>query len=112
MCHPELTGRSSSAIGSTWGAMFWFLVYASVAIIVAGGLFVWAGWVRERDAPGPDHPGWTALAAGVLWPVLVLALVQLGVLVMAAGYVRSALPGRHGRRATSQPAEPPYPLAR
>lgn len=87
------------------------MVYASVAIIVAGGLFVWAGWVRERDAPGPDQPGWTALAAGVLWPVLVLALVQLAVLMIAAGYFRSAFP-RQGLRAPGQPAEPPYPLPR
>ena len=52
--------------------------------MVAGGVFVWAGWVRPRGEPAPLRPGWTALVAGLIWPVLLVAVVQLAVVMVMA----------------------------
>lgn len=52
------------------------IVYAVVAWTVAVGVFLAGEWVRAPGSPAPDSPGLFAIAAGVLWPLLVVAGVQ------------------------------------
>jgi len=72
------------------------IVYASVALIVAVGVFLAGEWIREPGAPAPDSPFLFAIAAGMLWPLLLIAVVQVAVY---AG-VRSRLRVRVRPRAT------------
>ena len=74
--------------------MFGIVVYFSVAVTVGGSVFVAAEWVRIGTADPPDDPGLTCLFAGVLWPVLILGVAELGVL-WACGLLGAL--GRKGR---------------
>ena len=60
--------------------MFWFVVYASVAMAMTG--IAAAATSRLRTADGEAAASWVpaALLAGVLWPIVLVGLVQLSVM--------------------------------
>ena len=60
--------------------MFWFVVYASVAMAMTG--IAAAVTSRLRTADGEAAASWVpaALLAGVLWPIVLIGLVQLSVM--------------------------------
>ena len=62
--------------------MIWFGLYAATALVVGAALFVLAEFHRDSGAAGPQRPGVHAMAAGFLWPVLLIALAQCGALVV------------------------------
>lgn len=51
--------------------------YAAMAIVVAATALVAAGWVRDSHVAAPDRPGVTAVCAGLLWPIVVVGVVEL-----------------------------------
>lgn len=63
--------------------MFGIASYLTVAMITAATVFLIAEWVRQPGTRVPDHPGIVALAAGLLWPVILLGLAQCGLMLMA-----------------------------
>ena len=64
--------------------MFWIALYGIVALAVAVIALLVAEWVREPGAPAPEHPGFFAALAGLLWPAVVIGLVQWGLIAAAA----------------------------
>ncbi len=58
-------------------------MYFAVAVIAAAAVFLAAEWVREPGTRAPDHPGRTALAAGLLWPIVLVGLGQCALMVAA-----------------------------
>lgn len=78
--------------------MNWLLGYLLIAILAGSGAFAWGGWVRPRDEPAPLRSGWTALLAGVMWPILLVAFAQLGVIMAIAKRVTAT------RRQVARPA--------
>jgi hypothetical protein len=56
--------------------MYGIAVYAVLATVVAAAAFLFSEWIREPGTPAPDRPGLTALAAGLVWPVLVIGILQ------------------------------------
>ncbi len=65
--------------------MIWLGLYAAVAFVVGAALFVFAEFQRAPGTPAPRRPGIWALVAGFLWPVLLIAFAQCGVL-LAVGH--------------------------
>ncbi len=61
--------------------MSWLGLYAAAAFVVGAALFVCAEFQRAPGTPALRRPGTWALAAGVLWPVLLIAVAQCGVLL-------------------------------
>ena len=43
-----------------------------------------AEWVLKPGAPAPEHPGFFAALAGLLWPAVIIGLVQWGLIAAAA----------------------------
>lgn len=72
--------------------MFW-IVYSCTASLAAIGAFLGADWFRDRHLPAPDNPGLLALLAGLLWPLVIIGLAQLGCFVA----IRKFLLRRHSR---------------
>lgn len=68
-------------------------IYAGLAFFVAIAVFLTSEWVREPGAPAPDTPGLFAIAAGLLWPVVLVAALQfaLCVTVLSRGRARNRL---------------------
>jgi hypothetical protein len=52
------------------------VVYALVASAVAVAVFLASERIREPGAPAADRPGLFAVAMGLLWPLLLIAVVQ------------------------------------
>jgi hypothetical protein len=52
------------------------IVYAGVALTVTVAMFLASEWMREPGSPAPDNPGLFAVTAGLLWPILLIAVVQ------------------------------------
>jgi len=77
--------------------------YATVAMAVAAAAFLFSEWVREPGGSAPNSPGAVAIAAGLLWPVLAIGLVQW--LLIAAVASRVPKPGMSAAdsRALSMP---------
>ena len=71
--------------------MFWFGVYVSAATAVA--LFVYLTAVRfQADLVGAsEHPVLTAVLTGMLWPALLVGVVELS-LIWLCGDGQSASP--------------------
>lgn len=67
--------------------MEWFGGYAGVAVLVAMVALAGAGWVRDAHVSAPDRPGVTAVFAGLLWPLVLVGLVEL----LAVMGIRSSL---------------------
>ena len=64
--------------------MFWIALYGIVALAVAVIALLVAEWVREPGAPAREHPGFFAALAGLLWPAVIIGLVQWGLIAAAA----------------------------
>lgn len=60
--------------------MNWLGLYAAVALVVGAALFVVAEFQRDPGTPPPRCPGVSAFVAGLLWPVLLVAAAQGGLL--------------------------------
>ena len=56
--------------------------YCVIAVLVAALVLVAADWVRPAEVAGPRYAVLLSLAAGMLWPVLCIGLVQLAVLAV------------------------------
>jgi dolichol kinase len=75
-------------------------VYLCGWLITTVGTLAAADWVSGGDKP-PARV-WVGIVAGVLWPVVILGLVQLAAIAVTARASRTAAVRRHsGRRATS-----------
>lgn len=61
--------------------MTWYSFYAVAGFAVGTTLFVIAALGWGPDTPAPKYPGLLAVAVGLLWPVLLIAAVQFGLLV-------------------------------
>lgn len=61
--------------------MIWFGLYAATAFVVGSVLFVAAEFQRAPGIAPPRFPGVYAFVAGLLWPVLVIAVAQGGLLL-------------------------------
>lgn len=81
----------------------WFGLYAAAAIVVGAALFLLAEFRRAPGQPAPQHPGRYAVAAGLLWPVLVIGAAQCG-LIVALGHGLS-------RTAPAPPQDVPVRIA-
>ena len=69
--------------------MFWFGVYVSAATAVA--LFVYLTAVRfQADLVGAsEHPVLTAVLTGMLWPALLVGVVELSLIWLCGRCYRS-----------------------
>jgi hypothetical protein len=76
--------------------LYGITVYAAMTIIAATAAFLFSEWVREPGAPAPERLGLTSLAAGLLWPVLLIGILQC----LAVAVVQSRL------RVTTNPIVP------
>lgn len=67
--------------------MIWISLYAAIAFVVGAVLFVFGEF---RQTPNASHrcSGSCAVAAGVLWPVLVLGAAQFGLILAVCEVVR------------------------
>ena len=70
--------------------MFWIAFYLGVATAIALIALLLAGWSRSPGAPTPEHPGAFAVLAGLLWPAVVVGLIQWGLIAALATPQRSA----------------------
>ena len=79
-------------------------LYATVALVVGAALFVGAEFQRAPGTPAPRRPGMWALTTGFLWPVLLIAVVQCGVLLAICKRMSRATvrPGNGPSRITQQ----------
>ena len=57
--------------------MGWFEGYATLAALVAIVALVGAGWFRDAHIGAPDRPGVAAVLAGLLWPIVLVGMVEL-----------------------------------
>ena len=71
----------------------WFGLYLAAAFVVGAAHFLLAEFRRSPGHPAPQHPGLYAVAAGLLWPVLLVAAAQYGLIVaLWRGMSRTAVP--------------------
>lgn len=56
--------------------MVWIAVYGALALIVSVAAFLLSEWARQPEVPAPRRPGVLAIIAGLLWPVVVLGLLE------------------------------------
>lgn len=70
--------------------MAWFGAYIVIAGLVALSIFVASDWFRQRDVAAPAHSGATSLLAGLLWPALLIGIVELAVVCCAGQRFRQA----------------------
>lgn len=88
--------------------MSWLVGYPLIALLAAFGAFAWGGWLRPLDAPSPLRPGWTALLTGAMWPVLLVAFMQLLVLIVIARLMVAS--GRHAAGPSAPAHRSPTPI--
>ncbi len=88
--------------------MMWMSVYAVAGVAAAIAVFLAAEWLRMPGVPAPDNPGRYAIAAGLIWPILLLGIAQWGLIAMVAARMRrSARPV-----SVATPQRVPQPTAR
>lgn len=68
----------------------WIGLYTATAAVIGVALFVLAEFQRELGAPPPRRPGVSAMAAGFLWPVLVIGVLQCVLLLAVRHRLRRA----------------------
>ena len=56
--------------------MLWMYSYAAVAVVAAIAVFLLAEWVRSPHVPAPEHAGFYAAIAGLLWPVVIVGIAR------------------------------------
>lgn len=84
--------------------MEWISGYFAMAAVVAAVALVAAGWFRDAHVTAPDRPGVTAAVAGLLWPVVLVGVVELLAVVGLRSSLRSGVcngeqgPGPESRR--------------
>lgn len=71
--------------------MEWIGGYLAMAVVVAAVALVSAGWFRDAHVTAPDRPGVTAAVAGLLWPVVLVGVVELLAVVGARSRLRSGV---------------------
>jgi len=64
--------------------MFWFGVYLGVATLATVAIFVAADWYRQEHIAAPDHSGLMSAVAGILFPVLLVAVTELALISFVA----------------------------
>lgn len=57
--------------------MGWFEGYATLAAVVAIVALVGAEWFRDAHIGAADRPGVAAVLAGLLWPIVLVGMVEL-----------------------------------
>ena len=62
------------------------------ALAVSVTALLVAEWIREPGARGPEHPGFFAALAGLLWPAVMIGLVQWGLIAAVASPERRRNP--------------------
>lgn len=62
--------------------MYWFGVYVGVGVLVAIAAPLLARRFRGTSAAAPDRTLPLALLAGLLWPILLIGLAQVGIWVL------------------------------
>ena len=62
--------------------VFWFVIYAGVAISVAVITSAVTRHYRKTDSDNPVRWGSVAVLAGVLWPIILIGLAQLLILLV------------------------------
>jgi hypothetical protein len=72
--------------------MLWIALYGTIALAVAVTALVVAEWVREPGSPAPEHPGFFASLAGLLWPAVVIGLAQWALIAAIASPERRMSP--------------------
>ena len=72
--------------------MFWIALYGIVALAASVTALLVAEWIREPGARGPEHPGFFAALAGLLWPAVMIGLVQWGLIAAVASPERRRNP--------------------
>ena len=65
-------------------------VYSALAIVAAVAVFLLAEWLRQPGTPAPDCPGRCAIAAGLLWPILVVGVAQWGLIAAVRARICAA----------------------
>ena len=68
--------------------MLWMYSYAAVAVVAAIAVFLLAEWVRSPHVPAPEHAGFYAAIAGLLWPVVIVGIAQWGLIAAVASRLR------------------------
>jgi hypothetical protein len=68
------------------------VVYVSAALVVAPSIFVWAEWIHKDPLPQPERRWLYSLLAGLLWPLLVVGLVQFALIATIRTWVRAHAP--------------------
>lgn len=63
--------------------MSWFGAYIVIAALVAASIFVASNRFRHKHVAAPAHSGATATLAGLLWPALLIGIVELAVVCCA-----------------------------
>jgi hypothetical protein len=73
--------------------MIWIGLYAATAIVVTTALFLLTEFLRAPGHAAPRHPGRYVVAAGLVWPVLLVAGAQYGLIAaLGHGLSRTAAP--------------------
>jgi hypothetical protein len=72
-------------------------IYAALAVVAAVVVFLLGEWLREPEIAAPDCVGRCAIAAGLLWPVIVVGIGQWGLIAAVQSWLcavtRSAAAG-------------------
>lgn len=66
-------------------------VYAALAIVSAIAWFLVAEWLREPGAPASGCQGRCATVAGLLWPVVLVGIVQWGLIIAVQSWLRGSV---------------------
>ncbi len=70
--------------------MHWFGMYVAAAVALAIAVFAAADWLRQDHVPAPDHLFAISMVAGLLWPALMLGIVELALIFWAHRMARTA----------------------
>jgi len=62
--------------------------YAIVSLVWCVATFLVMQWFRAKTVSAPDHPIVISAIAGLLWPLMLLGLVQLAAIIGVAVFVR------------------------
>jgi hypothetical protein len=63
-------------------------IYLVGVVVTTSGAYVQSRLFRDDQMPPPQHPLGIALVAGLIWPVVVLGVVQFGLLAVAHRVMR------------------------
>ncbi len=64
-------------------------VYVVTAIVLIPSIFVAAEWIGHDNSPQPAQRLMYSVLAAVLWPLLVVGMIQFGVIVAIRRIIRS-----------------------